>query len=337
MQEESRVRTDDRGSFTLPVNLPGQPHVIRVVHDRVNYDYQWTKGLVPEIKVFNTAAKVAGLKGYATIVKLESDGQIYKITELYAITNESNPPRTQTAPHNLEIYPPQAAEIDSAMVAGPEGLPVKATPVLVGGEAGHYAIEFPLRPGMTRYVVHYHLPYSEKLVFHPRLNYPTRQLSIVFPKSMNFTPLGKGEFHSLIDQDGVRVQVINELHAGTAPGFVISGTGAIAQPRKTAATAKPVPERRSGADVHSAQPQSSKPLLWTLLSGIFAILGTGAYLLWRSRKAKRQAKETLKEKLFAIETAHLAGALSTEEYAATKDVLSQELEEVLTQQGEEIR
>src|SRR5947207_5020772 len=133
MQEESRVRTDDRGSFTLPVNLPGQPHVIRVVHDGVNYDYPWTKGLVPELKVFNAAAKVVGLKGYATIVKLESDGEISKITELYAITNESNPPRTQTAPHNLEIYPPQAAEMDSAIVAGPEGLPVKVIPTLVGG------------------------------------------------------------------------------------------------------------------------------------------------------------------------------------------------------------
>ena len=86
-----------------------------------------------------------------------------------------------------------------------------------------YAVPFPLRPGMTQYAIRYHLPYSERLVLHPRLNYPTGQLSVVFPKSMNFTALGKGGFHSIIDQDGVEVQVMNQVKAGMLPGFARRG------------------------------------------------------------------------------------------------------------------
>jgi hypothetical protein len=295
MQVESRSRTDDRGSVTLQISFPGTQHVVRVLHDGVNYDQFWTNGPVPEIKVFDAARKVTGVAGYATIIKLESDGSVCRVTELHAINNESSPPRTQNTSHNLEVSLPEKAEMDSVVVAGPEGLPIKITPVRSGSDPSHYMVPFPLRPGMTRYVIHYHLPYSARLVFHPRLTYPVRQLTVAFPASMNFTPLDKRRFHSIINQDGVQVQAMNQVPPGTLAGFIVSGVGAFPPAQTASAGKKSLPEGPQSAaqvrDNYGKLPASGVPVemsqqaVGAVLIGIFAILGIGVFLARRRQKS----------------------------------------------------
>jgi hypothetical protein len=105
---------------------------------------------------------------------------------------------------------------------------------------------------MTRYVIRYRVPSSERIVLHPRLNYPTRQLSVIFPRSMKFTALGqdgfqggKGGFHRIIDRDGVQVQVMNQVKAGQMLAFALSGSGVL--PVMQNATASPASRQRTTA------------------------------------------------------------------------------------------
>src|SRR5205085_3830194 len=71
--------------------------------------------------VTNAAPQAAGVTGYATIVKLESDGKVYRITELHAINNAASPSRTQNVAHDFEFYLPEKAAIDSVIAVGPSG------------------------------------------------------------------------------------------------------------------------------------------------------------------------------------------------------------------------
>ena len=239
----------------------------------------------------NSALAADSVTGYASILKLESDGRVYKITELHAINNEASPSQTQNIAHDFEFYLPEKAAIDSVMAVGPSGHPVTITPAPVKREAGLYAIPFPLRPGMTRYAIRYHLPYSQELVFHPRLNYPTRQLSVVLPKSMHFTAPGNQEFHRIIDQDGVQVYALSGVKAGTLPGFTISGAGVLPQNRTATREAASVPGGnsqpatsnfvKSGANTSA---QVRQWILWDVIAALIVIPGISVVLVRRRRR-----------------------------------------------------
>src|SRR5205807_4686363 len=223
MLEESHAKTDGQGAFTLNVQFTDVPHVVRVFHQGVNYDHTVASNAALDIKVFDAAAKVQGVDGYIDIVKVESDGKNFSVTELHAVENVSNPPRTQASPKNFEVSLPINAQVDSVMVAGPAGLAVKAAPEPVAGQAGRYSIGFPLRPGMTRYWVKYHLPYQDRVIFHPLLPYRTKQFSVQYPKSMTFASSENSGFHPIIDQQGMKVEAIAPAKAGSIPQFELSG------------------------------------------------------------------------------------------------------------------
>ena len=330
LEKESETTTNDEGSFTLPVRLLRARYVIRVVHGNVNYDFPWNSGnsgnsesggstgIAPEIKVYDAAPRVSGLTGYATIVKVESEGANYAVTEMHAIVNESKPPRTQAGSGNLEIYLPQEAEIVSAIAAGPQGPPIEVTPALEGKQPGRYAIAFPLLPGMTRYVIRYRVPSSERIVLHPRLNYPTRQLSVIFPHSMKFTALGQNgfergsRFHRIIDGEGVQVQVMNQLKAGQMPAFALSGSGVL--PVMQNATANPASAATDdGAATtsvaaaiirHAGRPDTAPapprehigtPALWMYMTATFIALGL--CIFFANTHRERRKRETAAARL----------------------------------------
>jgi len=72
-------------------------------------------------------------------------------------------------------------------------------------------------------------------------------------------------------------------------------------------------------------------MLWAWIAAAVTLLGVIVFLLWRMRSAKQSAaREALKEKLFELENARLQGTISAEEYAATKQVLNRNLEQVVS-------
>jgi hypothetical protein len=230
------------------------------------------------------------------------------------------------------------------LVAGPGGIPVKTEAAPVAGKSGRYAIGFPLRPGVTRYWIKYHLPYQDRVIFHPILPYTTKMFSVQYPKSMTFVTSEKGGFHPIVDQDGMKVEAIEQAKAGAAPAFQLSGVGTLppdtrvarAQPRTVPAQ----PPAGAGSNADHAQtpatpgaastPQKSNTSAMFIIAAVAVGLGVLVFLVWRVRATKQQAAlEALKEKLFQLENDRLRGSISAEQYAATKQSLNQSLEQVV--------
>ena len=126
MEEEARTRTDAQGTFTLAAwSSADAPHVVRVVHQGVNYD-QTVSGNGPlEIAVFNAVLHIRDLQGTLGIAQVESDGQMLKVTEMYSIFNDAAPPVTQSGPRNFEISIAPKATLDSLVVKRGGGVWVK--------------------------------------------------------------------------------------------------------------------------------------------------------------------------------------------------------------------
>jgi hypothetical protein len=370
MQEEARAKTDLQGEFTLELQNPGQPHLVRVIHQGVNYDHRVSAGDPLAIEVFDAAAKVQGVSGGIEIIRAGTNGNLLHVSDMIEIKNNSSPPMTQASKQTFEVYLPADAKIDSVLAAGPENIGTRISAIPAGGEPGHFTVDFPLRPGDNKFAFNYDLPYDGRAMFHTRNMYPMQQVAVMIPPTMTFTSRSSAFQILPVGNNRYRVEAAEQVKAGDGPAFEISGVGALpsmqdqshAPPKPSVgALASPAQSTRSNlepqahnanaseATPHSASSASSSPFQWWALSASSALmLGTCGVLVWRKQRSLsgalavagqttgRSAKmatslvEALKEGLFQLEADRLQGAITGEAYASTKQALNETIEWALT-------
>ncbi len=236
MQEAARTKADAQGRFSFNYEETGGPHMVRVLHQGVNYFPQG--GIIPpgtstaEVTVYDAAAKVAGIGLTVDMMRVQAEGNNLQVTELWVVKNPSTPPRTQMSDNAFELMLPAGAQVDSGMASGPGGQPVNSAPV-PQAEKNKYAFIFPVRPGETRFQVNYHLPYSGKIKIAPRPLYATDHVVIMLPKSMQFS--GGAGYQTMEGGDpNANIQVITNVNPGQDLSFNLSGTGTITEGQQAA-------------------------------------------------------------------------------------------------------
>jgi hypothetical protein len=305
MQEEARTKTDSQGSFALKVRFTDKPHLLRVLHEGVNYDQQVSAGDAVSVDVFEAAAKVQGLAGSIEIMRTGTKGELLHVSDMIEIRNDSSPPLTQAGERTFEVYLPTHAKIDSVLAAssGKMGVMISATPV--PGEPGHFTVNFPLRPGATKLAFNYDLPYDGRATFRTRRLYPLQQLAVMIPPTMKFSSQSPAFQVLPTGNSNYQVQAANRVNAGEGPEFEISGMGAlpalqaqaqpppkaaasVATPAPSASSSSPAPTQgvnASGAVAGSGlSAPASRRKWWVLGVGGFLVLGAGGFLLWRGER-----------------------------------------------------
>ena len=337
MEEEARARTDAAGAFALNMTSPSAQHLLRVLHQKVNYDRPLTGTAPLELTVYDAVAKVPGLAGNIGIAQIESDGKTLSVMEMYSITNASSPPVTQSNPRNYEISLPEKAVFDSAQAKGPKGIWVNVAPSPISGQKGKYGINFPLRPGDTNLKFAYHLPDNGTTRLQLRLPYPITNFAVMHPPKMSFKSLTPGAFITPGVTNGFQIEkAVASPVVGDVALFEVSGVGK-ASPE--------APAEDSGSQVSAPPPAAaaaqtpvdqSKRELWFFISGIVVIVVVGIFALRRMNQPAaapastgEPALEALKTEMFQLEADRLRGSISAEEYSTTKAALSQTLERML--------
>jgi hypothetical protein len=368
MQEEARTKTDSQGSFALKVQFPDKLHLLRVLHQGVNYDQQVSVGDAVSIDVFDATAKVQGLAGSIEIIRTGTKGDLLHVSDMIEIRNDSSPPLTQAGERTFEVYLPAHAKIDSVLAAssGKMGVMISATPI--PGEAGHFAVNFPLRPGATKFAFNYDLPYDGRATFRTRRLYPLQQLAVMIPPTMKFSSRSAAFQILPAGNSNYQVQAANRVNAGEGPEFEISGVGAFpalqaqAQPppKAPATVATPAPSSPSSSQAPTQRANAlgtvagsglSEPVSrrrwWVVGIAGFLVLGAGGFLLWRGERLSANAgtaieqtgqgsassSEVLKEELFRLEIDRLHGTISGEEYDSAKQALEGTIKRALTRAG----
>jgi hypothetical protein len=293
MEQESTTRTDAEGSFVLPMGAVNAKHVIRVWHEGVNYD-QSLNGTGPlEIAVFDSVPRVRDLQGKIGIVQVESDGAILKVTEMYAIDNQSVPQVTQSRADNFEISLSPNATIDAVAARKDGGVWVNITPIPIPGHQAGYAVDFPIRPGGTQFKFIYHLPYEGPATLHLRPPYPVRSFAVMHPQSLTFKSSVPAAFTSPGVMQGLQVeQAVARPLVREIPAFEISAMGILPPATQAAGSTKAglSAEVDSSAMASSAARSTQVGLdrqgtgMWAILSGIVAVLVASLYGVWKRRK-----------------------------------------------------
>jgi len=228
MQEIGSTRSDASGhfSFAAPADA-NAPHMVRATHDGVNY-FPSGGPLMPgsttaALTVYDAAKKVDGLSQTVEVDRYQSDGQQLQAIVLYAIRNQSNPPRTVANDKGtFEIVLPDGAELESAQAKGPGGQPI-ATEASPTSQKNHYALSYPLRPGETQFQVAFHMSYNGQAAISPKPLADVQHFVVMTPPGMTFTPRNPQQFQTMPDQPGV--MVATNVKPGQDLSFRVAGVG----------------------------------------------------------------------------------------------------------------
>jgi hypothetical protein len=295
VERETHTKTGSQGAFVLHVRYPAKSYVVRVIHEGVTYDRRASAGDVLSVEVFDAALRVSGITSTIEILRADTNGNLLHVSDLYELKNDSNPPLTQAGDRSFEVYLPKNAKLDSAFAAGPEkiGSLIAADPV--PDEPGHYTVNFPLRPGETKFSFNYDLPYQGSASFQTKRAYALRQLAVMIPPTMNFSSRSSAFQLLTTGRSDYQVQTASLLSAGEGPGFEVSGTGALPplgnhthsfaplQPAPSRSTS-PTPSLSRARALREAQPPSQSVLMF----GLTAVFLTAcAFFVWRARRAHR--------------------------------------------------
>ncbi|MGA3264063.1 MAG: carboxypeptidase-like regulatory domain-containing protein [Terracidiphilus sp.] len=230
MKAAAQATTDGSGHYSL--SEPGAgPYLVRATHQGAGYFIAAPQGGGPgNITVYDAAAKVEGISIEDDILQLESENGELDVTEQYVVHNTSSPAVTQFSANTFEFALPSGAVLDGAEATRPSGLPTNAMPRPLG-QKGHYTFNVPIQPdegeNQTLFAVRYHLPYSGKYTFTPKVLMPVNNFVVQLPKSMTFTAGAGSVFRSVPQNAAVQTLLLKNALPGKPLEFTISGNGSL--------------------------------------------------------------------------------------------------------------
>lgn len=369
MSEAGHATADARGRFSLQFPASGMPHLVRANHQSVSYFKMAPPGTTQvELQVFDAASKLDAISTSVQIMRLQSNGGALQVMELYAVQNQSQPPRTLAGSSTFEFGLPEGAMIVQAAARSPNGQPINTNPAPVGGKKLVFAFDFPLRPGETQFEIAYQLPYSGQATLQPQVLHDVQHFVAMVPKGMKFSANGGTAFSAMPDPGGSDIEVINNAKAGTPIAFTVSGTGTLALD-SGAAVDTPGPAGGSamgtgpggglGKPIDSPDPLSR--YRWPLLGMLTLALVGGGFYITRQTLPSESASvpeapvvtaapslkdaapavaassssllAAIKEELFQLEVERQQGRISDKEYAQAKAALDHTLQRAVRRSG----
>jgi hypothetical protein len=228
MSEAANATTDSKGHYSLE-SPGGGAYLIRVNHQGGTYFIAAPQGGGSgDVNVYDVAAKVGGVGIDADMLLVEAAGGMLRVQQRFLVRNTSLPPKAQYSSNTFEIELPSDSELDSASATRPGGLATN-TRLVPLGQKGHYTFNIPIQPNQgekeTMFEVQYHIPYSGKYTFSPRVLMPADNLVVYAAKGIDFSGASGATFQSTQEDPRVQTFVAKGIHPGQAISFAVSGEG----------------------------------------------------------------------------------------------------------------
>ncbi len=273
MQTLGTTKADAEGKFSFDNNDNSGPRLIQAIYQGVQYNKMVAPGMPSngvQIPVFASTNKAGTAKETQHFIVLQPGDKEMTVSE--GLLYVGDPSVTYYDPVNGSVrfyVPPEAKGPVSVTVNPAGGMPI-ARPALKTNLPNIYKIDYPVRPGETRFDLNYTVPTTSPMIFSDQLLHADAASNLVVP-------------------DGVTVKSDDLELAGTEPKtqasiyriktasfkVEVDGTGIL----QTQAEG-------SGDDNGQPQVQEVKPRIYEsmywILGMAFAILGLGSLLLARN-------------------------------------------------------
>ena len=273
MQAIATATSDANGKFSIDHNLPPPPALLQADYKGVTYTQVQPPGRPPtgiQFQIYESATKPPAEMQMAHLIMIEPSASALEISETFLIRNASATTFQDAANGTAQFYPPKAAGDKVQVSVTPPTQMTIARTAVKATKPGAFKIDYPARPGETRFDMHYTLPASD--TFSGKVAPSDRPTTVVTPLAVRLS--GDG-----IKEMGVEDQVQARIYNITAPSFEvkIEGTGSIRERQQS----------KASPDEDPGQPKTTEILakiydkMYWVLGLTFGILALGGTLLYR--------------------------------------------------------
>jgi hypothetical protein len=279
MQTLASAKTDAEGKFKFDKDPQG-PALIQAIFSGVLY----TKVMMPgsprngvEVDVFEATNKPGTAKVSQHFIVLQPGTSEMAVSE--GILYQGNPQLTynDAANGSFRFYlPPQADGKVSVTINAAGGMPIQR-PAQKTNQPNVYKVDYPIKPGETRFDLNYTVPVSSPLIFSSKILHAEGSSDLVIPAGVTV----KGDNLELAGQEPKTQANIYRIK-GNEFKVAVEGTGSLT----------PAADASSGGEDDNGAPtiQEVKPRIYDqlyLILGIaFATLALGSVALYRSSPKK---------------------------------------------------
>jgi len=274
MQPVKTMKSSESGAFDVDYTLDG-PHLLQTIHAGVVY----TKMIPPgapstglELEVYDSTSDPDAAAIIQHMVLIEPLGGILHINESIVASNSGDRTYNDPGKGAVRIFLPESAQGEPRLMAtAPQGMPVQRD-VVETGDPGVYLIDFPVKPGETRFDLTYVLPQADPLVFTGKVLHGGGPVRLVAPQGVTLS----GEAITQIGEEPQTHAKVYDLSAAEY-AVTVEGAGSLSVPAGAAPDGSAPP---GGASIQQINARIYDRVY--LITGLaLLILAAGFLLLYR--------------------------------------------------------
>jgi len=270
-----QAKSDAQGKFTINQEIQG-PHLLRTAYDGVTYNHMLppgspTSGLT--VDVYNSSKQPGAAKVSKHMLLFEPYGGQMLINESFILPNDGKTPWNDSDNGTLHFYAHGVVDRVQVNATAPGGMPIGA-PVNKTSKPDIYAVDFPVKPGETRFDLTYTVPYTAGEPYQGKVVTKDENTYLIAPNGITLTGPDLSDL-------GAEPRTQAHIYGLSGTSYKIQLTGAEAAPPAAAADQ---PDS-SGPQIEQIMPRvfNQAKLILALALGILAL---GFAMLYRAEPPK---------------------------------------------------
>ena len=280
MQVLKSVKTDANGKYAFDVPVQG-PQLVQVLYQGVLYNKMVPPGMPTSgvtVPVFESTNKTGVAKVSQHFIVLQPSDTELTVSE--GILYQGDPKTTYNDPVNgtLRFYvPPGAKGPETVTVNTMGGMPIQR-PAEKTKQPNVYKVDYPIRPGETRFDLNYTLPAAKPMTYAGKILHSEGDSDLVVPSGVTL----KGDDFELLGTEPKTQANIYKLKKASFQ-VELDGIGTLGPPGAESAQGG---DDNGAPNIQEVKPRIYEKLYW-ILGVAFAILGLGSVLLYRSSSSQQ--------------------------------------------------
>ncbi|MEO7142631.1 MAG: hypothetical protein ABI165_03930 [Bryobacteraceae bacterium] len=279
MQKLAATTTDAQGKFSFAQPAEAGPMLLQVIYKGVDYNHLLTPGAPTtgvDVDIYDVSSAAGEAKVARDMILLEPSATEVSVDETVLYQNAGKTTYSDPAHGTFRFYLPEAAGGKVLVNAtGLQGMALRQQAEKTR-EPNVYKVNFPLKPGETRFDVTYTVPATGK--FSSKILHKEGATNLVAPRGVTLT----GDAITALGQEPSTQATVYGIK-GDEYTISIQGMG-------TLRNAQPAPGDDNGPPPIQSEPPKLYDQLYWILALTGAILALGFALLYRGKELKPGAR-----------------------------------------------
>ena len=260
------LKSGTDGKFEMPDTPQGGPHMLQTAFAGITYNKMLPPGRPTtslSVDVFNRSAQPGPARVATHMILLEPNGMKLQINESVIWRNEGKTAFYDEKNGTMRFYlPPGAGGKVRVNCTAPQGMPIER-PAVKTPQAGVYTVDFPVKPGETRFDILYETPMTGPGTFVAKVLHGGGPVRLVAPSGVTL----ESDKIKLLGTEPSSQAGIFELQ-GAEANVGVSGIGSLRGPESASG------DQAEGGDEEGGEGlKQIRPRLYNRFEVLLGVLG----------------------------------------------------------------